>query len=189
MARVKLTSIEDDQERGIMKLNVTRKMADAKDAMSVDAFRQAAGGLREVRHIVREQAQQKTSSEIKTILEKLRSDSQLATEEIALVKSWFVGDAIGYTNMQPQHQDSLTKYETLEKTIAGFEDKDCTSEDLLRLHAVLEEATRTNDDIAYFLEKKERIERFELAISDGLDKDERDALVTELICQLESKKW
>ena len=172
-----------------MKLNVAKKMADAKNTLSGDAFRKAGGELREARHFVRELLQKKTSSEIKTVLEKLGSDSQITTEEVALVKSWFVGDAIGYTSMQQHHQNTLTKYDTLEKTIADFEDKDCTSEDLLRLHAILEEATRTNDDIAFFLEKKERIERFELAVSDGLDKDERDALATELICQLESEKW
>lgn len=169
-----------------MKLDVTKTMANAKETMSEGAFQQAGSALSEAKNIVREEAQKKTSSEIKKILNKLQSDEHISAEETALIKAWIVGDADEYTKMENNFQDWISEYERLRKSIVSYENKDCSFEELLKLHGILEDATRVSYDIANFLENKERIKKFETAVGDGLDKNERDILVNVLIGKLQS---
>lgn len=172
-----------------MNLNVTKTMANARSVLSDGAFQQAGSALSEAKNIVREEVQQKTSSELKKIIDKLQSSNPMTTEEITLIKAWIVGDAIGYTKMENNFQDWLSEYERLEKSLASYENKDCSPEDLLKLHGILEDTTRVSYDIANFLEKKDRINKFESAVADGLDKDERDILVKVLTGKLQSKNY
>ena len=167
-----------------MKLNVTKVMANAKEAMSDDAFQKAASALSNAKKMVREEAQKKTSAEIEKIINKLQSNERMSTDEIGLIKAWIVGDAIGYTKMENNLQDWISEYDRLQNSLASYENKDCSSEELLKLHGILEDATRVSYDIANFLEKKDRIDKFESAAEDGLDKDERDILVKILIGKL-----
>jgi hypothetical protein len=172
-----------------MKIEVTKIMINARNAMSEGAFQQAANVLSEVKNIVREEAQKKTSPEIKKIIEKLQSGSPVTTEEIALIKAWIVGDATAYTTMENNFQDWLSEYERLVNSLVAYENKDCSSEELLKLHGILEDAIRVSYDIANFLEQKDRINKFESAVADGLDKDERDILVKMLINKLRSPQY
>ena len=57
-----------------MKLDVTRVMKNAKETISDGAFQQAGSALSEAKNIVREEAQKRTSSEIKKIINKLQSN-------------------------------------------------------------------------------------------------------------------
>lgn len=169
-----------------MKLDVTKKMANAKETMSEGAFQQAGSALSQAKNIVREEAQKKTSPEIKEILKKLKSDEHLSAGDIVLIKAWIVGDAAGYTKMENNFQDWISEYERLCKSLTIYENKDCSFEELMTLHGILEDATRVSYDIANFLENKERIRKFEAAVGDGIDKGERDALINILIGKLQS---
>ena len=172
-----------------MKLNVTEVMAKAKEVLSDEAFQKAGSALSEAKNIVREEAQKRTLAEIKEIIDKLQSNKRPSTEEVALIKAWIVGDAIGYSKMENNFQDWLSEYERLRKSLASYENTDCSSEELFNLHGILEDAIRVSYDIAYFLEKKERINKFESAIGDGLDENERDFLVKILIGKLQSPDY
>lgn len=174
---------------GAMNLNVTKTMANARSVLSDGAFQKAGSALSEAKNIVREEAQQQTSSELKKVINKLQSSNPMTTEEIALMKAWIVGDAIGYTKMENSFQNWLSEYERLEKSLASYENKDCSPKDLLKLHGILEDALRVSYDIANFLEKKDRINKFESAVADGLDEAERDVLVNVLTGKLQSKSY
>jgi hypothetical protein len=169
-----------------MKLDVTKTMANATEAMSEGAFQQAGSLLSQAKNSVREEAQKKSSPEIKKILKKLQTNEQISAGEVALIKAWIVGDAAEYTKMENNFQDWMSEYERLQKSIAGYENKDCSFEELLTLHGILEDATRISYDIANFLENKERIRKFESAVGDGIDEHERDVLVNILIGKLQS---
>jgi hypothetical protein len=172
-----------------MNLEAAKTMANARNSMSEEYFQQAANVLSTANNTVREEIQKRTSSEIKKIINNLQSGSPLTTEEIALIKAWVVGDATAYTRMENDFQDWLSEYERLEKSLAAYEDKDCSPEELLMLHGILEDAIRVSYDILNFLEKKERIKKFESAVADGLNEDERDILVKILINKLESPEY
>jgi len=172
-----------------MNLNVAETMRHARNAMSDGAFQQAGSALSEAKNIVREEAQQKTSSQIEEIILKLQSNDPIAAEEVALIRAWVVGDARGYTQMENNFQDWLSEYERLEQSLAGYENKDCSPEDLLTLHGILEDATRVSYDIANPLEKQERIGQFESALADGLNEGERDVLARVLREKLQSPNY
>lgn len=169
-----------------MKLDVTKTMANATEKMSEGAFQQAGSMLSQARNIVREQAQEKSSPEIKKILKKLQTNEQISAGEVALIKAWIVGDAAEYTKMENNFQDWMSEYDRLRKSLAVYENKDCSFEELLTLHGILEDATRISYDIANFLEHRERILKFESAVGDGIDADERDTLINILIGKLQS---
>jgi hypothetical protein len=173
----------------MMNLDVTKAMADARTTMTENAFQQAASVVSDAKNAVREKAQQKTFSEMKTILGKLQSNAPVTNQEVALIRAWVVGDAESYTKTENNFQDWLSEYDRLEKTLADYEGTECASEDLLKLHAILEDATRISYDIANFLEKQDRIRKFESAVADGLDENERDLLVSVLTNKLKSPNY
>ncbi|MEX1298037.1 MAG: hypothetical protein AB1Z81_03455, partial [Desulfotignum sp.] len=158
----------------------------AKEMMTEGAFQQAGSVLSQAKNMAREEAQKKSSPEIKKILNKLQSDEQISAEEIALIKAWIVGDASEYTKMENNFQDWVSEYERLQKSLASYENKDCSFKELLMLHGILEDATRVSYDIANFLENKERIRKFESAVGDGIDAREREILANVLIGKLQS---
>jgi hypothetical protein len=159
-----------------MNLNVTKAMANARRAMTDGAFQQAASMVSDAKNVVREEMQRQTSSKIETIIESLVSGEPITADEVALIKEWIVGDAEGYTDMENNFHDWLSEYDRLEASLAAYEGKTCSSEELTQLHGILEDATRISYDIATFLEKQERIKRFDSAVADGLNEYERDTL-------------
>jgi hypothetical protein len=169
-----------------MNLNVSRAMASARQAMTDGAFQQAASQVSDAKNGVREEMQRKTSPKIEAIIANLQSGDPLTTDEVALMKEWIVGDAEGYTEMENNFQDWLSEYDRLETSLARYEGKDCTLDELSQLQGILEDATRTSYDIATFLEKQERMKRFDAAVADGLDEDERDTLARVLTEKLRS---
>jgi len=169
-----------------MNLNVTNMMATARRAMTDGAFQQAASLVSDAKHVVREEMQRNTSSKIETIIEHLQSGESIAADEVAIMKAWIVGDAESYTEMENNFHDWLSEYDRLEEQLARYEGKDCSSTDLSRLHGILEDATRISYDIATFLEKQARMKRFDSAVADGLDEDERDILARALTEKLRS---
>lgn len=172
-----------------MKFDVTKTMTSAKEKMSDGAFQQAGSAFSKAKNMVREEVQKRTSSEIKKIINKLQSNENISVEETSLIQAWIVGDATGYTKMENNFQDWISEYERLEKLLADYENRELSHEDLLRLHGILEDATRVSYNIANFLEKKDRIKKFESAVGDGLDKNERDILVKVLIGKLQSPDY
>lgn len=169
-----------------MNLNVTRTMANARRAMTDGAFQQAASLVSDAKNAVREELQRKTYSQIETIVANLRSGAPLSSSDIALVKAWIVGDAESYTAMENNFHDWLAEYDRLERSLASYEGKDCSSDELSQLQGILEDATRISYDIATFLEKQERMKRFDSAVADGLSEDERFILARSLIEKAQS---
>ncbi len=167
-----------------MKVVVT--MADAQECMTDGAFQRAGSVLNESKNIVREEFQKETSAQIKEIIRKLSGQEPVSDQDMGLIKLWIVGDAEGYTKMENDFQDWLDEYERLRTVLNDYENKECTAEDLLKRHGILQDATRVNYDIANFLEQKNRIQKFESAMSGSLDKDGRNFLARILSDKLNS---
>lgn len=169
-----------------MNLNVSKIMANARSAMTEGAFQQAASLTSDAKNAVREELQRATSSAIEAIIENLGSGEPITAEEVALMKAWIVGDAEGYTQMENNFRDWLSEYDRLKASLSAYEGKHCSTDELSQLYGILEDATRISYDIATFLEKQDRIKRFEAAVSDGLDEGERRILARALTEKLHS---
>ena len=81
------------------------------------------------------------------------------------VKLWVVGDAEGYIKMENNFQDWLKEYRRLLDIIADWEGKTGSVQELVEVHGVLEDAIKVADDVAHFLEDRERVARCETALS------------------------
>lgn len=169
-----------------MKLEVSRVMMNARQAMSDGAFQQVGSFLSDAMNLVREEAQSKTSSEIAAIIRKLQGHERLEGDEIALIRAWFVGKAAAYTEMENNFEDWVVEFERLTAVLAGYEGREWSPQELLGLHGILEDAMRVSYDIANYLEKHDRIAKFESAIAGELGKDEREFLARVLREKLES---
>ncbi len=171
-----------------MDLKVARIMQEALNSMTDDAFQGVGAALSQSREAVREQIQDQTSSRIlvKEVINKLSLNQRLTSEDIALMRLWIVGDAESYALCESNLNDWLEEYKRLAGALAGYENRACDAGDLFKLGGLLEDAERVTYDIANLLEKKERINKFEAAVSDGLDPDERETLVDVLNEKLRS---
>ncbi len=167
-------------------MNVVVTMADAQESMTDGAFQRAGSVLNKCKNIVREEFQSATSPQIKEIISKLSDQEPISDQDMDLIKLWIVGDAESYTKMENDFQGWLDEYERLRTALNDYENKECTAEDLLKRHGILQDATRVNYDIANFLEQKDRIQKFESAITGSLDKDGRAFLARILSDKLNS---
>ncbi len=173
----------------VMNSSVIQMMATARSAMTESAFQQVGSVLSKAKNDAREEAQRKSSLDVKILIGKLESGAPLTQQEVATARAWVVGDAENYTKLENNFQDWLAEYDRLEKTLADYAARDCTPDDLMKLEAILEDAVRTTYDIANFLEKQDRIHKFDSALAEDLDENERNLLVDVLTNKLQSARY
>jgi hypothetical protein len=172
-----------------MELQVTNIIKKAIAEMTDDSWQASAAQLSASKDAVREYLQEKTSSQIEEIIGKLSQNIPLSVEDIGLIESWIVGDAESYMQMENDCNSWIEESKRLSTTLQTFENKECTLEELFKLSGILEDAIRNSYDIANFLEKKERIQKFKSAVSDGLDEDEKNILIEVLNGKLRSTDY
>jgi hypothetical protein len=172
-----------------MNLQVTKEMKNALSNMSEGAFQAAGAILNESRESVREAIQDTTSSKMQEIINKLSNNSQILQEDIALIKLWIIGDAESYTQEENNLNDWIEEFKRLCNILANYENRNCNVGDLFKLSGLLEDAMRVSYDITNILQIKDRISKFELAVSDGLDQEERGFLVDFLSGKIRSREY
>jgi hypothetical protein len=154
---------------------------------STDDLEKVGAALAAARNQVREAIQDLTGPQMEAIIKKLERGQPLTPEEQGYVRAWIIGDAESYTRLENHLQAWLQEFKVLQSAVQGYEGREVTVENLSGLHAVLEDAVRVASNIEAFLEKKERIERFESSIQ-GLDKKDDPFIIDILKRQLESEE-
>jgi len=169
-------------------LNVSSSMGQARDNMVSSQFMRTSVALSEAESQIREDIQAKTSSEMKAIVVKLKKNQPLSDEDIKYMKLWIVGDAQSYSKMENNFDDWLKEFDRLKDVLAGYESKSLAPQDRFNLRGILQDAVRVAADIGNFLEKKERVGKFEAAIADPANLD-RSILVSVLEQKLSSPNY
>jgi len=141
-------------------------LRDAFSSKTSDSFTNAATVLSRFKADVREELQRVTSDDMNRILEKIEKQKPLDTHEIDTLRLWIIGDAEGYVAMENNFKDWLNEFERLKGSIEKHLHDDNSPDQLIRLHGLLEDAIRVAADLSNFLEKKERVEKFEKAAYD-----------------------
>jgi hypothetical protein len=172
-----------------MELQVTDIIRKALAQMTNESWQASGAQLSASKDAVREYLQEKTASQIQDIIGKLSKNDPLSAEDMALMESWIVGDAESYTQMENDFNSWVEESKKLADVLAGYEKKDCGQEELFKLTGLLEDAIRNSYDIANFLEKKERIQKFKSSIADGLDDEEREILIEVLNGKFRSPEY
>jgi hypothetical protein len=170
---------------------IAQIMENARANMRDVNFQQAGTVLNENKNIVREEIQRETTEDIKMIISKLRANYELTPEDQDMIELWIIGDAESYIKMENNVQDWLEEYKRLENIIRNYEGQECTISDLIKLHGIMEDAIRVSYDIAYFLEDKQRIERFKSSVkkTSNMGENDREFLINILNEKLDSSDF
>jgi hypothetical protein len=172
-----------------MTFTVTQIMVAALSQVSDSAFQRAAAALGQGQVALREAMQKKVFGKILAAINKLSVGEKLSAEEIKLVRTWIIGDAESYLAAEDDFNEWIEEYKRLIGVLEGFENKECSEQELAMLGGILEDAIRVSHDIAYFLEKKERVVKFDKSLSDGIDENEKEILVRVLSGKLRSAEY
>ncbi len=172
-----------------MNIQTTKIMQNALSQMNEGSFEQTAAILNDTRNLVREELKKQTAQKINAVIKKLSGDDALTPEEISLIELWVVGDAESSANLEDDFQDLITEYKRLSAALVNFENKECDVNDLFKLLGLLEDASHASFDIANFLEKKDRINRFKSAVSSGFDGEQKTYLAEFLNGKIHSEEY
>jgi hypothetical protein len=163
----------------------SKVMQEAKNNMSSADFKRIGKVISDIKSMTREQIQKTTSQKIKNVIQKLKENKPLTKEELNTIRLWIVGDADTYIKMENNFQDWLSEFKRLEGALVKYENKELSCDELFKLQGILEDALRVSSDIANFLEKKERVEKFEQASKDTASLDS-EVLAKILAAKLDS---
>lgn len=164
-------------------------MSEARRTMRTELFQKAGSALSQAKDAVREEIQKTTSDRIRMIIDKLESNGRINAADLELIRLWIVGDAESYIKMENDFENWLTEFQRLQDEAAKMESYDMNEQDLFRAHGVLQDAVRLTYDIANYLENKERVQKFESAMGDGIDNDERSMMAQVLKRKLLSSEY
>jgi hypothetical protein len=144
---------------------VSQAMKQAQADNSSESYGYVATALVKSRNGIRQAIEQATAETVAAIIGKLDNNQPLSDAEKQMVKLWVVGDAEGYVKMENNFQDWLEEYRRLLDVITDWEGKTGSVQELVEVHGVLEDAIKVSDDVAHFLEDRERVTRCEAALS------------------------
>ncbi len=138
---------------------------------TLDDLTRVSSELVQLKDKVREELQASTAEDITRILKKLAKQELLTPDERALVGFWIVGDAEGFTKMEEDFNEWQEEFRRLSGAIESYMGQSPSPQVLMEAHGLLEDAIRVAADISFFLEKKDRLERFHSAINNLTPED------------------
>lgn len=150
---------------------ISRLISEAVSSASAGKFSQAGIELVDTRNQIREELQELTASAMQPIIKKLQDNEPLSLEEKNLIRLWIVGDAEAYNKMENDFRQWLEDFKRLGEVIGNQANLPASLPEMLNLYGSFEDAVRLAADIQFFLEEKERIGRFELAIQNLSEAD------------------
>lgn len=120
---------------------------------------------------LREHIQDITQSKIKSAISRLKQGASLSGEEKDYVRLWMVGDADYYAKMENNYQDWVNEIDRLMSDIAKLKCENPDVEVASKLCSLFRDASRTLADIFYYVQQKERLEKFAKAMEELAPED------------------
>lgn len=171
-----------------LSVRVERSFNDAMKANDAGSYQRLAAIFSDAGIQLREYIQDITKDEINRIIQKLDTGGEINVEEIKFIKLWIVGDAGYYIKLENNFNDWILELKKITNEISKIKESKPDFETASHLRAVLEDGKRVIYDIAFYLEKKERIANFEESTLE-LDREERGLLINLLKTKLASKEF
>ena len=144
---------------------MSQAMKQAQADNTSESYGYVATELVKSKNDIRQAIEQATAGAVAAIIGKLENNQPLTEAEKQTVKLWVVGDAEGYVKSENNFQDWLQEYRRLMDVIAAWESKTGSIQELVEVHGVLEDAIKLADAVAHYLEDRERVVRFENAMT------------------------
>jgi hypothetical protein len=167
-------------------VTAARQALDSEDSLLFENFSQQ---IRELEEMTREAFQLKVWDDYKAILIKLENKETLTGDELEMLKLLIVGEARYYLKYENNLEDWRNELNRLSNEIewldiGGLDDIDS----LLHLQALCRDARGVLPDITFYFAEKERLGRFEAAVSGTLNNTARQTLIEVLKAMMKSNK-
>jgi hypothetical protein len=144
---------------------MSQAMKEAQSRNNADAYGYVATELVKSKDKILQAIEQATADAVRAIIPKLEKNQPLTAAEQEIVKLWVVGDAEGYVKMENNFQDWRKEYQRLMDTIADWEGRSGSVQELVEVHGVLEDAIKVADAVAHYLDDQERVARCDNALN------------------------
>jgi hypothetical protein len=144
---------------------MSRAMQQAQADNTSESYGFVATELVKSKNNIQHAIEQATAVAVAAIIGKLEHNQPLTEDEKQTVKLWVVGDAEGYVKSENNFQDWLKEYRRLIDVIAAWESRTDSVQELVEVHGLLEDAIKLADAVAHYLEDRERVARFENAMT------------------------
>ncbi|MCK5581042.1 MAG: hypothetical protein KAJ18_07185 [Candidatus Omnitrophica bacterium] len=148
----------------------------ATQSGSGNAYSKLSTIFEELDIYLRERIQEMTQEDIKGIIEKLEKGEQLSLEDKEQVRLWIVGDAEYYTQMENNFGDWQDELKRLIGEIERYQGESLDPIKASKLRALFRDGARVISDIFYYVEQKERVEKFMESTAE-IDEEERAILI------------
>jgi hypothetical protein len=137
---------------------------------------------------IREYIQDITKKDIQGIINKLRNGDQLTKFEIDYIKLWMVSDAESYVAEENDLDNWKNEVRRLIDQINAYQKAELNFTEAAQLRALLLDLTRNIGNINFYLQEKERVERFNESIKD-IDGEAREFIINLLISKMQSSDY
>jgi wobble nucleotide-excising tRNase len=136
---------------------------------------------------IRNKFQHQTAEQAEELCSKLKANSRLSHEELKLLEHYMVGSAKSYLAEEARNFDGWLR--DLDQYVSQMEQQLLTEpmdnpEQLIDLMGKAKIALRLTRDLSFYGEEKHRLERYEHALSDGIDSQEAETYAGILELQL-----
>jgi hypothetical protein len=145
--------------------------------------------LSELGGALREMHQAMTNKKMNAIIKKLDAHAPLDRDEVNLIREWIVGDAVNYLENERNFNAWLSLFSVLTKEVDSIYEGPVTPEKIMKIGALTQIAQKLIPNILYYIGEKERVERFDRAVSDGIDSVEAKAYKEILLAKMESTDY
>jgi len=136
--------------------------------------------------------EEKLREPIERLVEKLKKDESLSSEELHLIEKWMIGDADFYTRMENNLIDWIAECKRLFEVLKhySFEGVEDDENKLLALGALLIDLKFTLSDVIRYSEAMNRVDQFKKMTQGGPPNAETKKLIAKMIEQkLESEHF
>lgn len=137
--------------------------------------------------LLREQIQADTSSQIRIIIQKLNSNSDINNDDLMFIRLWLIGDAQAYLEMENDYKGWLTELNRLLSVVEDVKAEPLDTKTMYELSGTVRDAIRVIGDIVFFKQQQERVQKFEEAAK-NLHSKNKQVLAKILSEKLQSEK-
>jgi hypothetical protein len=107
----------------------------------------------------------------KSIAKKLESGAQLTPDELNTLKLFVVGDADYFTKYDDNLDRNKAELKRLLDEIRGMQLGELDADKMMHLGVLCKEAASVAKPTAFYFDQKERVQQFENATRDGIDRE------------------
>ena len=170
----------------IAKLN--QDYATTLKAGTGDAYSRLSTIMTELENYLREYIQSLSEKDMKQVIAKLKKGETINPDDLAQIRLWIVGDAEYYAKMENNFNDWQAEFRRLVDEISRYENERIDINSAWKLRALFRDAINVLSDIFYFVEQKDRVEKF-TETTQEIDPEERAVLVRLLEQKLQSSDF